>query len=149
MMEIQKICFDEVHQENLFVYETLIKVFPNGAWGAFYDDRLIGYIFFHPYKNQTHKPLNSKLVLKGDEDCMYLHEIAILPQYRSQHIPSYFIKEFDYISKQHQMSHQSLVSVQNSRNFWEKKGFSVIKYINEDGYSGGVLMVKSMQAYLV
>jgi len=142
MMEIHKNCFQEVHQENLFVYDTLIKVFPNGAWGAFYNNKLIGYIFFHPYKNQTVKPLNSKLTLKGDEDCMYIHEIAILPQYRSLYIPSQLMKEFDNISKLHHVKYQSLVSVQSSMEFWRKQGFSVIKEV-EESYVDGVLMSKN------
>jgi GNAT superfamily N-acetyltransferase len=142
MMDIQKICFREVYRENVFVYDTLIKVFPDGAWGAFYNESLIGYIFFHPYKDQTVKPLDSGLLITGKENCMYLHEIAILPQYRAQDISSRLTDEFDKVSRQYRMRYQSLVSVQNSMEFWKKKGFEFIRKVNESGYVDGILMSK-------
>jgi GNAT superfamily N-acetyltransferase len=142
MMAIQQICFQETYCESLFVYATLLNVFPDGAWGAFHRDRLIGYIFFHPYKTQTVKPLDSGLLLTGEEDCMYLHEIALLPDYRSQGIPRLLLNVFDDHSARYRMDRQSLVSVQNSRPFWEKKGFSIVRKINEGGYIDGVLMEK-------
>jgi GNAT superfamily N-acetyltransferase len=144
MMDIQKICFREAYCENVFVYDALVKVFPDGAWGAFYNDRMIGYIFFHPYKDKTAKPLNSELLLTGKENCMYLHEIAILPQYRAQGIPSRLIYEFDKVSGQYRMNCQSLVSVQNSMEFWKKKGFVFIREINESGYVDGILMMRNI-----
>jgi GNAT superfamily N-acetyltransferase len=147
MMEIQKICFQEVYRESIFVYDTLVKVFSDGAWGAFYQDRMIGYIFFHPYKNQTVKPLDSGLVLTGKEDCMYLHEIAVLPQHRAQGIPGRLIDAFDKVSGQYRMKDQSLVSVQGSMGFWKKQGFEVVKKINEGGYVEGVLMWRGTIRY--
>ena len=144
MMEIQKDCFLEIYREDVFVYDNLLTVFPDGAWGAFLDDKLVSYIFFHPYKTQTPKPLNSELVLTGNEDCMYLHEIAVLPQYRLYGITNWLMSEFDDISKLCQMKYQSLVSVQNSMEFWKKKGFSVIGKVDEGGYDGGFLMSKDV-----
>jgi GNAT superfamily N-acetyltransferase len=142
MMDIQKICFQEIYRESVFVYDTLVKVFPDGAWGAFYNDKMIGYLFFHPYKNKTVKPLDSGLVLTGEENCMYLHEIAILPQYRARGVPGRLINEFDNVSARYRMNYQSLVSVQDSMGFWKKKGFEVIRKIDESGYVNGVLMSK-------
>jgi GNAT superfamily N-acetyltransferase len=147
MMNIQKICFQEAFRESIFVYDTLVKIFPDGARGAFYKDEMIGYIFFHPYKNHTVKPLDSGLVLTGAEDCMYLHEIAILPQYQAQGIPGRLIDAFDEVSVQYRMNEQSLVSVQGSMGFWTKKGFEVIREINEGGYVEGVLMSKKIARY--
>ncbi|MDR1089495.1 MAG: GNAT family N-acetyltransferase [Prevotella sp.] len=144
MMDIQKICFQEAYCESVFVYDTLVKVFPDGAWGAFYRDRMIGYIFFHPYKNQMVKPLDSGLVLTGDEDCMYLHEIAILPQYRAQGITGRLIDVFDKVSGQYRLNDQSLVSVQGSMEFWKKKGFELVRRISEGGYEEGILMSKEI-----
>jgi GNAT superfamily N-acetyltransferase len=122
----------------------LIKVFPQGAWGAFGGEKLIGYIYFHPYFHQTAKPLNSALNLTGGEDCMYLHEIAVLPEYRLHDIPSRLMKELDEVSALYKMKYQSLVSVQNSVGFWEKKGFSTIREIDECGYVNSFLMSKHL-----
>jgi GNAT superfamily N-acetyltransferase len=142
MMNIQKVCFLEEYRESVSVYDTLIKVFPDGALGAFYNNSMLAYIFFHPYKDKTVKPLDSGLALTGKENCMYLHEIAILPQYRAQGIPSLLIDEFDKVSRQYRMNSQSLVSVQDSMEFWKKKGFEFIRKINESGYVDGILMSK-------
>ena len=142
VVEIQKTCFHEFHEENIYVYETFISVFPDGAWGAFFEDKLIGHIFFHPYKNKTEKPLNTELILTGKEDSMYLHEIAILHQYRSYGISKYLLNKFNEISEQYKMMNQTLVSVENSTEFWKKKGFSIIKKADANNYLDGYLMSK-------
>jgi len=139
---IQKKCFHEFHEENMNVYETFIGIFPDGAWGAFYENKLIGHIFFHPYKKQTEKPLNSELIITGKEDSMYLHEIAVLQEYRSLGISGMLLNKFNDITKQYKMTNQSLVSVENSMEFWKKKGFSVIKKADEKSYLDGFLMSK-------
>ena len=142
IIEIQKKCFQEFHEEDMNVYDTFISVFPDGAWGAFYEDKLAGHIFFHPYKNQTEKPLNAKLVLTGEEDSMYLHEIAVLQQYRSLGVSSLLLNKFNEISGQYKMKSQTLVSVENSAEFWKKKGFTIIKKADANIYLDGYLMSK-------
>jgi len=144
IIEIQQKCFHEFHEESINVYNNFISVFPDGAWGAFYDDKMVGQILFHPYKSQTEKPLNTKLVITGEEDCMYLHEIAILPEYRSYGISTSLLRIFNEISKKYSKLNQSLVSVENSLEFWKKKGFTIIKKADENNYFDGYLMVRNV-----
>jgi ribosomal protein S18 acetylase RimI-like enzyme len=141
---VNNICFQDAYQEDISVYNAIIEVFPEGAYGAFCDNELVGYIFFHPYKYPAVKPLNSLLALSGDENCMYLHEIAVLPEYRAQHIPTRLLSAFDHVSQSHNLTLQSLVSVQNSIGFWEKKGFAVVREVNEGGYKDSYLMDKQL-----
>jgi hypothetical protein len=42
------------------------------------------------------------------------------------------------------MVNQSLVSVENSLGFWQKKGFSIICKANENNYFDGFLMSKQL-----
>jgi len=144
IIEIQNKCFQKFHEENINVYSTFINVFPDGAWGAFCDNELVGQIFFHPYKNRTEKPLNTELVITGKEDSMYLHEIAILPQYRSFGISNSLLKIYDEISEKYKIMNQSLVSVENSLEFWKKKGFSIIKKADAGNYLDGYLMSRNV-----
>jgi len=144
VIEIQNKCFQKFHEENINVYDTFINVFPDGAWGAFYEDKLVGQIFFHPYKNQTEKPLNTELTITGEEDCMYLHEIAVLPQYRSHGISNFLLDKFNEVSRKYQIMNQSLVSVENSVEFWKKKGFKIIKKADANNYLDGFLMSKNI-----
>jgi GNAT superfamily N-acetyltransferase len=74
---------------------------------------------------------------------MYLHEIAILPQYRARGVPGRLINEFDNVSARYRMNYQSLVRVQDRLGFWKKKGFEVLRKIDEGGYVNGVLMSKT------
>ena len=141
---VSNICFLKAYQEDISVYQTIMEVFPDGGWGAFCDNQLVGYIFFHPYKYPAIKPLNSTLELNGNENCMYLHEIAVLPEYRAHNISACLLNIYDKASQLHKLTLQSLVSVQNSIGFWEKKGFSVVIEINEGGYSNSYLMSKDL-----
>jgi GNAT superfamily N-acetyltransferase len=141
---ISNVCFQDAYREEISVYESIVEVFPDGVWGAFYDNQLVGYIFFHPYKYPATKPLNSMLVLNGNENCMYLHEIAVLPEYRAHRIPTQLLHNFDKATQTHNIANQSLVSVQNSIGFWEKKGFSVVRKIIKGGYKDSYLMMKQV-----
>ena len=142
IIEIQNKCFQKFHEENINVYDTFISIFSDGAWGAFCENELVGQIFFHPYKNRIEKPLNTELVITGKEECMYLHEIAILPQYRSHGISNSLLNKFNEISKKYKIMNQSLVSVENSLEFWKKKGFSIVKKADANNYLDGHLMSK-------
>ena len=138
-------CFKSVYQEDISVYRAIIEVFPDGAWGAFCDNKLAGYIFFHPYKYSEIKPLNSMLKLNGDENCMYLHEIAVLSEYRAYKISTRLLSTFDKVSNLYNYTTQSLVSVQNSIGFWEKQGFSFVREVKEGGYKDSYLMCKARE----
>ena len=84
------------------------------------------------------------LTLNGSENCMYVHEIAVLPEYRTHRITMHLLCAFDKASRLHNLTTQSLVSVQNSIGFWEKNGFAVVREIDEGGYIDSFLMEKQL-----
>ena len=130
VVELQKICYRENFWEDKKVFEILLSVYPKGAIKALYQEQLSGYIFFHPYIYNKIKPLNYTLELKGNENCMHLHDLCIHPSYRGLGLSKLFLDSFDSETKLMGFKYQTLVAVQGSEKMWSKYGFQVSKVIN-------------------
>lgn len=144
IVNVQYSCYSPDYHESKDVFLKIMQEFPEGAVGAFINGNLAGYIFFHPFSRDKIKPLSFLLNLKGDEDCMYLHDIAILRDYRSLGISELLLARFNAESEKHKMVVQTLVGVQNSVNFWKKNGFSVIHPVNDTSYTNGFYMKRDL-----
>lgn len=142
IVNIQYSCYSLDYHEPKEVFLEIMKAFPEGATGAFINGDLAGYIFFHPFSKNKVKPLHFLLSLSGYEDCMYLHDIAILHNYRSLGISEMLLAKFNAETEKHNMDTQTLVGVQNSMNFWMKKGFVVVRPVNDSGYTDAYFMMK-------
>jgi GNAT superfamily N-acetyltransferase len=109
----------------------MLKAFPAGANFLVVGKKIVGYLFFHPWFSGRAKELNNKsFSLTGKEDCLYLHDLAVLPEARGKGITKTALDYFDSVAKQLGFSQQFLVAVQGSKEFWESNGFSTIKEIS-------------------
>jgi GNAT superfamily N-acetyltransferase len=113
----------------------MMEAYPKGCIGAFIGNQLAGYVFFHPYFEDRVKVLDSALELSGDEDCMYLHDIAVRKKHRGSGLSGFLLEEFNQNTVNKAFNVQCLVSVKSSRSFWERHGFKKVKKIT--GYGEG------------
>lgn len=138
VMSLQKQVYTKDLQEDITFFIQILNVFPEGVFGVFEGDNLAGYLFSHPYLLNQVKPLNSQLYLTGEENCLYLHDMAISPDYQGKGLTKQLFERFLLTAKNNAFEVQCLVAVQNSYQFWNKLGFVNIKTVNEDGYHDAV-----------
>jgi GNAT superfamily N-acetyltransferase len=123
LMNLQKQVYSKDLQEEITVFIQILNVFPEGVFGVFERDKLAGYLFSHPYLLNQVKPLNSQLYLTNEENCLYLHDMAISPDYRGKGLTKQLFERFLLTSEKNGFEKQCLVAVQNSAEFWGKFGF--------------------------
>lgn len=143
VMSLQKRVYTNDLQEDITVFIEILNVFPEGVFGVFDGDNLAGYLFSHPYLLNQVKPLNSKLYLTGEENCLYLHDMAISPDYQGKGLTKQLFERFLLTAEKNGFEIQCLVAVQNSAEFWGKFGFKRISDVNNSGYSNGIYMQRT------
>jgi len=109
-------------------------LFPKGCLGVFLDHKLIGYVFFHPWMLNHSVPLDdTAYVLPEISDCIYIHDLAILPEHRHARCGVQLIDHVCQIGQELGLMSYALVAVQNSEPYWGRWGFEAnrrMKYGN-------------------
>jgi len=136
VLEIQRDCYGEGYIEDRETFTRMIAVYPQGCLGASVGGIFAGYVFFHPYHENTVKPLDFPLDLDGTEDCMYIHDIAVHPRSRGMGLTRMLMERVDEETRSRGFDVQCLMAVQGSQDFWEKYGFSIVRKI--EGYGEGL-----------
>jgi ribosomal protein S18 acetylase RimI-like enzyme len=127
-----------IYNETLIIYENKFRTFPEGCY--VYDDNGIkGYIISHPWNILSPPKLNT-LLTKVEENCLFISDIVILPEYRGKGIGDVIINK---ILDNNQIV--SLVACDDekikSKDFWMRYGFEVAE-ISDCNY--GIYMVKNI-----
>ena len=80
-----------IHKESRIIYENKFCSFPEGCY--VYDDNGIkGYIISHPY-NISSPPKINTLLTKVEINCLFIHDIVIVSEYRRRGIGNEIINK--------------------------------------------------------
>jgi ribosomal protein S18 acetylase RimI-like enzyme len=131
--KIQKLCYNKLYWESCETFAGMVDVYPTGCIGLYVNDPLSGYVFFHPYQEDRVKPLNHVFKLDGTEDCVYLHDLAIHPNYRGLGLSKILMDLVDLETCNIDFVTHCLVAVQDSHSFWQRYGFKKIKEVENYG----------------
>ncbi|KAL8769559.1 MAG: hypothetical protein Q9209_004490 [Squamulea sp. 1 TL-2023] len=118
---------DKIHPnlpESNQVFAERVKLFPEGCLALVEDegDDLCGYVISHPIRRRQPPALDSLLgEIASDADQYYIHDLAILPDYRGYGLAQECIRKLFAIAKRYPTT--SLVSVYNTAPFWGRFGF--------------------------
>jgi predicted N-acetyltransferase YhbS len=124
VLRVQEKCysFDLLERRECFVHKY--NLFPTGCLGVFLNHQLIGYIFFHPWMLNHTVPLDdTTYVLPANSDCLYIHDLAILPDHRHAKVGAQLIDQVVLISQELSLMSYALIAVQNSESYWTRWGF--------------------------
>jgi ribosomal protein S18 acetylase RimI-like enzyme len=120
IISIQKQVYSEALQENQAVIESILDY--NISHILKVDHIPIGYILLHPWSNLKNPPQLNTVIPQGiDSSCLFIHDLCILEEYRNKGFAKMLLTNIKDVS------HVSLVSVNNSTRFWEKQGFQIAK----------------------
>lgn len=109
----------EVLAEKLLLY-------PDGAWLCESGGTACGYLLSHPWPAQTVPPLDAPLgAIPPDVGTYYLHDLALLPAARGLGAAGAIVRTALAHAAAAGFRTASLVAVNDSRAFWELRGFAV------------------------
>ncbi len=102
------------------------RLYHNGAYLLEVNERPAGYVLSHPWRLDDLPPLDRLLgALPPEPDTYYIHDIALLPVARRIGAATFILEALAKHAVAHGLPSLSLVAVNGSIGFWEKRGFTV------------------------
>lgn len=102
------------------------NVSPETAWVAELHGDVCAYLVCYWSRVGKINPLNAQFQRSDDANCLYLHDLALLNSVQGFGIAKLLINVAEECAKDRAVSAMALISVQNSKQFWEKFGFRQI-----------------------
>ncbi len=108
------------------VLEEKIRLFPQGASVLAVGENIAGYGIAHPWKLRDLPRLNAFLgQLPADADCLYIHDVAILPEFRKKLAGRCYIDGVSELATRMNLNSLALVSVYDTSTLWMRLGFKI------------------------
>lgn len=140
--EIQQATYPTIFHERIDVFNERLNIFSEGCFGAWDNERLLGYVFSHPWILNHEVPLHRvNLDLPKHANCLYLHDMAIDPNYRGLRIGTQLWYSIQHKAKEMKLYSVALVAVLGAATFWSQLGFLPIHSFHYIGDYIGVYMV--------
>ncbi|MBR0826951.1 GNAT family N-acetyltransferase [Bradyrhizobium manausense] len=106
------------------VFAEKMRLYPDGCRVLIADDTVVGYGIAHPWKLHLIPPLDDFLHgLPDDADCLYVHDVVVLPDFRGKQIAGAFLAMVAALPKSAGIGSLALVSVYGTQAMWERFGF--------------------------
>ena len=144
----------EIHKalpERSEVFAEKLRLFPRGCFKFMFEGRMMGYAVSHPWTLYSIPPLDDFLrELPSNPNCIYIHDIAVLPAARGHNAAGSCIAEIVKVAQQMDIQHLACVSVYGTDMLWARLGFrAVTSYESMSNLSSYGESAKYMIAELV
>ncbi|WP_420208248.1 GNAT family N-acetyltransferase [Candidatus Electronema sp. JC] len=107
------------------------NLFPEGCCKLVKNGAMVGYGISHPWTLYAVPPLDEYLVcLPKEPNCIYIHDVAVLPQGRGLGALDQYVEYIKHISTNIRISSIALVSVYGTDVLWKKFGFFTPNILN-------------------
>lgn len=135
------------YPERAAVPAERLRLFPAGCRIAPHGEAAVGYAIAHPGIIGQPAPLDTLLgALPDGADCLYIHDVALLPDARGLRLGAAVVEILAAVAKNHGFGRLALTAVNDSTNFWSRQGFCVA--LSESGltsYGGdAIYMVRAL-----
>ena len=113
--------------ERLEVFEEKVGLFPEGCYKFVSGERMVGYALSHPWKLFSVPTLDEFIgELPSNPDCIYLHDVAVLPEARGHNAAGSFVAKIKEIAERMHIQKLSCVSVYGTDVLWSRFGFEAV-----------------------
>ncbi|MDX6749630.1 GNAT family N-acetyltransferase [Geminicoccaceae bacterium 1502E] len=116
------------YPEDIAIPRERLALFPRGCRVAQNEaGEVIGYAVAHPGLQGTPPPLDALLgTLPPAPDCLYLHDVALLPAARGARLGAALVAELHELARDHRLPLLALVAVGNAAPYWQRQGFATL-----------------------
>lgn len=105
------------------VFAEKMRLYPDGCRVLVANDAIAGYGLAHPWEQHQVPPLDGFLQeLPEDANCLYLHDVAVLPGFRGG-VARDYVAGIEKLARASHIGTLALVSVYATRPLWERLGF--------------------------
>lgn len=127
-IQVQRQTFSADLCEDLEVFENRFQIFGQYFQVALIDQQVVGYMLCFPWKLGESPVNNEKFPAKLPlPNCFYVHDITLLEQARGFGIAQKMLEMAKDDGRKLGHRYLSLVSVEQSGDYWDKRGFMPYK----------------------
>lgn len=109
------------------VFVERLALFPAGSLVADGPDGAVGYAVAHPWLLGRPPALDSLLgAIPDNADCLYLHDVAILPAARGQRLTERLVDRLRVLAAELGLTRLALTSVNATAVMWGRYGFAPV-----------------------
>ena len=109
---------------------------------CFFADPDLGYCLAHPWKLGQVPKLNSLLGSLAGADCLYIHDVALLPTARGTGLGRKIVEILAEVAHQKGFTKMALTSVSGADPFWLAMGFEPKPMAGLESYGSAQYMIK-------
>jgi GNAT superfamily N-acetyltransferase len=121
VLVVQEDCYSRSLLEDEETFSCKLLLFPEGCLGAFEGERLVAYVFSHPWSDGEFVPLHEPLdSLPDAPDCLYIHDLAVMRPWRNRGIADLLVNRLFDLAHSHRIERVGLVAVNRSEPYWER-----------------------------
>ncbi len=129
------------YPEDRSVFEERLALYPAGCRVAECRGEAIGYGVMHPGRLGVPPPLDTPLgELPPDADCLYLHDIALLPEARGTGLGAAVLDYAHGLAAREGWRWLALTSTPGARSYWDRVGFTPYR-------DGGPALTAKLESY--
>jgi predicted N-acetyltransferase YhbS len=121
VLAVQAACYPPAMQEGADVVRARLRASPDTVLVARDGDGVCAYLFAYPSRLGKVTPLGGGFSVPATPDTLYLHDLAVAPRAAGQGVARRLVDAM--LARAGGLRHSALVSVQDSRRFWESLGY--------------------------
>ncbi len=122
---------DRIHPalpERPEIFAEKLRLFGDGCFVLKGGETIVGYAVAHPWQLKQIPPLDALLgALPAVPECLFVHDVAVLPEARGHGAAAMLIAILTHIAKKHSLPHLALVSVYGTDALWSGHGFKPVR----------------------
>jgi ribosomal protein S18 acetylase RimI-like enzyme len=125
VLAVQAACYPPEMQEAPEVVLARLRAAPGTTLLACDEVGVCAYVFAYPSLRGKVTPLGAEFTLPENPDTLYIHDLAVAPRALGRGLARRLARQLLERGRAHGLRHAALVSVQDSRRFWEGFGYRV------------------------
>lgn len=125
VLRVQAACYPPLMQEAAGVVRSRIRSAFDTSFVAEIEGQVGAYVFAYRSTRGAVTPLDAPFDVAGDGDTLYIHDLSVAPAAAGQGLARRLVERLRALAREQGLAQCALVSVQDSRAFWERLGFRV------------------------
>ncbi|MFC5478596.1 GNAT family N-acetyltransferase [Massilia suwonensis] len=133
ILRVQAACYPPTMQEPAAVVATRIKQAADTSTVAVHQNgAILAYAFAYRSRMGAVTPLDAGFDVDPEGDTLYLHDLAVAPEAAGKGLAKRLAAQLLTQARDARLAWSALVSVQDSRGFWEGLGYRAANCVQKD-----------------
>lgn len=128
VLRIQSLSHCSGFEESAAVLERKLELAPAYCWVALDDERLVAYLFSHPWQGSDPPSLHQRLpALPATADVWFVHDLALDPAVHGRGVGFRLFRKARHQARAAGWVRSLLVAIQGAEQFWMRQGYHRIE----------------------